>query len=180
MGLLLCTRRVDEQQQVRTTFCWTKRLSMYSKQEVSQLRQEFYTSLGRYMTPILSADGEKINWINYKTGEKHVFFRIDADQRLASIAIEITHPSLTEQKLFFDQFLKQKYILEDIIGEPWEWALHIAGPHHKILSRIHKDIAPINIYNKEDWPQLISFFKPRLIALDEYWSMARYNFKNLE
>ena len=41
---------------------------MYSKQELSRIREEFWTSFGRYMQPILSADGEKVNWVNYKTG----------------------------------------------------------------------------------------------------------------
>ena len=51
---------------------------MYSKHEASQLRQEFWTPFGRYMQPVLSSEGERVNWINYKTGAKHIYFRMDA------------------------------------------------------------------------------------------------------
>ncbi len=46
---------------------------MFSKQEASQLRKDFWTAFGLYMRPIPSAEGDKINWINYKTGEKDIF-----------------------------------------------------------------------------------------------------------
>ena len=56
---------------------------MYSKAEVTQLRQAFWTALGQYMAPVPSAEGDTTNWINYKTGVKHVYFRMQADNQLA-------------------------------------------------------------------------------------------------
>jgi hypothetical protein len=50
---------------------------MFSKQETAQLRKEFWTVFGQYMSPILSAAGEKISWINYKTGVKGVQFKME-------------------------------------------------------------------------------------------------------
>jgi len=40
---------------------------MFKRQEASRLREEFWTTFGRYMRPVLSTEGIKINWINYKT-----------------------------------------------------------------------------------------------------------------
>ncbi|MGN6618356.1 MAG: DUF4268 domain-containing protein, partial [Ilyomonas sp.] len=54
---------------------------MYSKQEASQLRQEFWTVFGQYMLPVLSSEGMKISWTNYKTGEKNIYFRMNADNK---------------------------------------------------------------------------------------------------
>ena len=39
---------------------------MYSRQEASQLRKNFWTSFGQYMRPLPNADGERVNWLNYK------------------------------------------------------------------------------------------------------------------
>ena len=64
---------------------------MYSKQEASQLRQAFWTAFGQYMLPVPSGEGEKVNWTNYKTGEKDLYFRMNADNKQATIAIELTH-----------------------------------------------------------------------------------------
>ncbi len=41
-------------------------------------------------------------------------------------------------------------------------------------------VTDVSIFNKEDWPQLISFFKQRIIALDQFWSMAQYGFDELQ
>lgn len=54
---------------------------MYTREQISQLRQEFWTTFGQYMSPVLSAEGGKINWLNYKTGIKHLHFKMDADKK---------------------------------------------------------------------------------------------------
>ena len=64
---------------------------MYTREQASSIRQEFWTRFGRYMAPVLSAEGEKINWINYKTGIRQLNFRMDATQEFAHIGIEINH-----------------------------------------------------------------------------------------
>ncbi|HEY0677799.1 MAG TPA: DUF4268 domain-containing protein [Chitinophagaceae bacterium] len=152
---------------------------MYSKQESSRLRQEFWTVFGRYMNPVISAEGERVNWINYKTGEKHVFFRMEAGSNLATIAIELTHPDHSIQQLYFEHFLQLKHVLESELGEPWEWQLHVTDEQGRTISRIYKQISNVSLFRKDDWPALISFFKERLIALDSFWSNVKYGFEAL-
>jgi hypothetical protein len=153
---------------------------MYTKEEASQLRQAFWTAFGQYIAPQLSAEGLKINWINYKTGLKNVYFKMDADKRAASIAIEITHPDPGIQELFFEQFLELKNLLHSYLNEEWDWALRTSDEYGRTISRIYKEIEPVSIFKREDWPTLISFFKPRIIALDEFWSDAKYAFDPLK
>jgi hypothetical protein len=83
---------------------------LYSKDEASQLKQEFWTTFGQYISPQLSADGLKVNWVNYKTGIKYLHFKMEAGKRWASIAIEITHQDIGIQELFFEQFKELKNI----------------------------------------------------------------------
>ena len=153
---------------------------MYSKDEASQLKQEFWTAFGQYMSPVLSAEGMRVNWVNYKTGLKNVYFRMQADKRSASIAIELAHPDAGIQELFFEQFKELKNILNAAVGEPWEWQLHTIDDYGKTTTRIFTQIDGVSIFNKQDWPALISFFKPRIIALDEFWSDAKYAFDALK
>jgi hypothetical protein len=150
---------------------------MYSKEQASQLKQAFWTAFGQYMGPVLSAEGLRTNWINYKTGVKHIFFRMQADNKTASIAIEIAHPDKELQQLFFEQFTTYKTMLYSTLGEDWQWQLHTTDEYGKIISRIYTELAPVSIFQKEDWPKLISFFKPRIIALDEFWSDAKAAFE---
>ena len=152
---------------------------MYSKQEASQLKQAFWTAFGQYMSPVISADGEKINWVNYKTGEKDIYFRMNADNKRASISITITHKDAGLQELYFQQFVQLKKMFHEALQEEWTWALHTNDEHGKTISSIYKQLENVNIFKQEDWPQIISFFKPRIIALDEFWSGAKYAFEAL-
>lgn len=152
---------------------------MYSKQEASQLRQEFWTIFGQYMRQVLSPEGEKINWTNYKTGEKDIAFKMHADNKTAVIAIELAHKDKEIQQLFFEQFLQFKSLLTDAVQEEWKWKLHAHDENGRLVSRIYKEKTGVSIFQKQDWPELISFFKPRIIALDEFWSNVKYAFESL-
>lgn len=149
---------------------------MYSKDQVSQLKQAFWTSFGQYIAPHLSAEGLRVNWVNYKTGVKHLHFKMHADKKGAFIAIELSHPDAGIQELMFEQFQEFKTLLHAALGEAWDWQLHITDESYKTVSRISKVLPDVSIFKQEDWPQLISFFKPRMIALDEFWNDAQYSF----
>ncbi|BAU54987.1 DUF4268 domain-containing protein [Mucilaginibacter gotjawali] len=153
---------------------------MFSKEEASQLRQAFWTTFGQYISPQLSAEGLRVNWINYKTGLKHVYFKMEADKKTATISIELAHPDSGIQELFFEQFLEFKNILHTTTGEEWLWELHHTDDSGKTTSRIYQQINGVSIFNKNDWPALISFFKPRIIALDEFWNDVKDGFDALK
>jgi hypothetical protein len=151
--------------------------NLYSKEEASQLKQAFWTAFGQYLKPQLSADGMRINWVNYKTGIKHLYFKMQADKRSAYIAIEITHPDADLQQLMFEQFMELRTMLHTQLLDEWDWQLHTTDENQKTVSRIVKVLPGVSIFNQQDWPALISFFKPRIIALDEFWSTAQYSFE---
>ncbi|HWI89865.1 MAG TPA: DUF4268 domain-containing protein [Flavisolibacter sp.] len=104
---------------------------MYSRQEASRLRHEFWTAFGQYMSPLLSAEGEKINWINYKTGEKNISFRMHADNKKAVIAIELNHKDRDIQQIYFEEFLQFKNLFSDTMQEEWSLQLHTFDEHWK-------------------------------------------------
>jgi hypothetical protein len=152
---------------------------MFSKDEASRIRHEFWTTFGKYMAPVPSAEGLKINWVNYHTRIKNLYFRMDAGNRSATISISIEHPDLVIQELFFEQFLQFKTLLHTTLAEEWTWQLH-GRVDNKVISRIYRDVADVSVFDKEQWPQLISFFKPRIIALDAFWADAKYSFESLK
>lgn len=152
---------------------------MFSRDEASRIKEDFWTTFGKYMSPIPSAEGMKINWINYHTGLKHVYFRMRTERRSASIAITIEHPDLEIQALFYEQFLELKTFFHTMMQEPWQWSLHQPSADKKIATTISKTLPEVSVFNKENWPELISFFKPRIIALDEFWNDAKYSFDAL-
>ncbi len=102
-----------------------------------------------------------------------------AENNFAEIAIEISHADTGIQELFFEQFKELKLVLEDTLQEEWEWELHTID-NGRPVSKISKRLDKVSVYNRNDWPALISFFKPRIIALDKFWNITKYSFEALQ
>lgn len=150
---------------------------MYNRQEASLLKKEFWTIFGQYMRPVANSDGESINWVNYKTGIRHIYFRLDADRAGAAIAIELHHPDAETRNEFFERFNQLKTMLLQITGEQWNWEAAATDENGKSFSRIGISIQNVSVFKKSDWPQIISFLKPRIIALDNFWNLVKDGFQ---
>ena len=152
---------------------------MYTPAEISKIRTEFWITFGQYMKPVPSAEGRRINWPNYRTGVKDIYFRMRAERTHASIGIELGHDDVELQELLFDQFGQLKSLLFASLQEEWQWKLLDQNELGRPTSKIECLLPEVNVLNSEDWPKIISFLEPRLIALDAFWSEAKPGFEDL-
>ncbi len=150
---------------------------MYTREQAAAIRQNFWTRFGKYMAPVLSSEGEKINWINYKTGIPHLFFRMNADKDQAYIGVEIMHRNPEQPTRLYEQWVSLKPMLEEATGESWHWEPRYSNETGQELSRIYSTLQPVNIFKESDWPAIISFLKPRLMALDAFWTSHKFIFE---
>jgi len=152
---------------------------LYAREEAKKLKEKFWTSFGQFMVLVPNEEGVKINWVNYKTGIKHLYFRMEAENKTARIAIEITHPDAGIRALMYEQLLAYKAVLlAELEEEEWDWIELHEGNYGKEIACVGRFIdEKVSIFNQADWPTLISFFKPRIIALDRFWSTAKYGFE---
>lgn len=151
---------------------------MYSRSEASRIRTEFWITFGQYMKPVRNAQGIKINWPNYRTGVKNIYFRMKAEHDFASIGIEIAHKDEELQELFFEQFKELRNLLSASMEEEWDWKLHDTNEVGQFVSKIEKVLPGVNVMEESDWPDIISFLKPRIIALDEFWDNVKPAFES--
>lgn len=131
------------------------------------------------MKPVPTAEGGRISWQNYKTGIKSIYFRMRAERDFASIGIEITNPDQEIQELLFGQFEQFKKLMEIETKEPWAWRSLNVDEFGKTVSVIEIRLENVNVLDQDDWPAIISFLKPRIIALDSFWSNVKYGFEGL-
>ena len=146
---------------------------MYSKNEKSLIRKKFWTRFGQYMKPIPNANGERINWLNYKTGIKDIYIRMDADTGKTSIALELLQKDETLRLNNYAQVQLYRKLLELSLENKWKWEENYLDENGNKGSRVIQTLNGVNIFNEEDWPAIISFLKPRLIALDGFWSQIK-------
>jgi hypothetical protein len=150
---------------------------MYTKQEASLIRKKFWTSFGQYMRSLTGAGGEPVNWLNYKTGIRHLYFRMDADNKQASVSIELKHPDVSLRQHYFQQLQQVRKILEQSTGEQWLWEAEQTDDDGNAISRAGIVLKNVNIFQESDWPAIISFLKPRIMALDEFWEQVKDGFE---
>ncbi|MES2702097.1 MAG: DUF4268 domain-containing protein [Bacteroidota bacterium] len=175
-GLVVSVTRKNAAKDIRDP---TNFAIMYTRQEISRQREAFWTTFGQYMRPVLSADGLKVNWVNYKTGIAGIHFKMEAHHAYAGIAIVLSHADTALRNEQYQQFARLRELLHEALGEEWQWLEGTEDEFGKPVSIIKKELPQVNINNNEDWPKLISFFKQRIIALDEFWSAAKYTFEQL-
>ena len=154
---------------------------MYSKEESSLIRKKFWTALGRHLSTKPSAEGLRVNWLNYKTGIKHVLFRMDCVKKETYIGIELHHPDSDIRELFYEQFLELKTYLHSTLEEEWIWnEEYYIEETDKTISRIFTSIDGYTLFNQEHWVDMIKFLAPRMRKLDEFWADAKYSFDALK
>jgi hypothetical protein len=152
---------------------------MYTKAEASAVKQKFWTSFGKYMQPVPSATGEKVNWINYKTGIKGIYFKMDAGKDFAHISIEIFLPNKELENLYYKTFRNFTKQFEKVVGAGWKVENDFITKDNKAISIIYTELHNVNIFKESDWPSIIAFLKKNMIALDSFWDMCKPAFELL-
>ena len=125
----------------------------------------------------MNAEGTRINWVNYKTDVKGVYFRTDVERKFAEVSIEISHPDPSVQLMIYEQFEEYENVLESYLGEKWIWTKEDYDEDGKMISTIKMRLENISIFRETDWPQIIPFLKDRMINLDEFWCDHKDSFE---
>ena len=150
---------------------------MYTTEQVSKQRKKFWTIFGHYMKPVPGASGEAVNWLNYKTGIRNIFFRMDADWQSADVGIEIHHAAEADRLLCYNHFVALKKLLEQTTGNNWQWQVAVLDENGRPISRISQSLDSINILQESDWPAIIAFLKQYITSLDAFWETVKDGFE---
>ena len=134
---------------------------MFSKEESSQLRKEFWTSFGKSFPR---------KWVLYKTKIKDFGFKFVADKKQALVCLDIESFDRTKNELLFDQVLELKNILtEDYLPDVIFDELYVLESG-KIIHRVYvKYNGDFNIHNKNTWQNVYYFFNEAMNQFEEFY-----------
>ena len=151
---------------------------MFTRDEAKAWNERFYTLFGVYMRrheP--QAEGAR-QWLNYRTGVKHLFFRVEASARGAIASIDIQHPDEGMRELFFEQFQEFQKALESHTG-PLIWDNDYSLDNGRLICRIYQKKEEVSLYKEDDWHQIFPFFEKYLLGFDAFWADFREGFIEL-
>jgi hypothetical protein len=152
---------------------------MLSKEEAKELRVGFWSKLEEQMTKMKNPHGTKVNWMNYNTGIKDLYFRMEADDDGARLCIDLQFLDKGIRDLYYEQFTEFQNMLTDKFKDlKWypEWE-HWNG---KDISRIAMEKDGCKLNNKADWDKMHLFLKLNFKKLDEFWDEFGEVFQNLK
>ena len=153
---------------------------MYDKETVRNTKTLFYTSFGKFMGREKSNSAEKVKWINYQTGIKSIFVRLDANQKIARVSIDIQHKDVDIRELHYEQFIQLKKVFSSISEVNWIWEENYLSENNTEFSRIYSEHSNFNIYDKAKWKSAFNFYKKSLLHFDEFWCDYKELFLQLQ
>lgn len=143
---------------------------MFSKEDKKLYKTNFWNEFKTLMQKERSADGKRINWLNYPSGLKDIYVRIDADKRHTYLSIDIQSKDDGIRAIIYEQFTEMRRVMEDIMGYKAEWIEHYFVTNTNEISRIWWELPDVSMFKKEDKVIIFDFLKTRLVAFDEFYS----------
>ena len=101
---------------------------------------------------------------------------MDADQYHVAIAIEVRNPDSVQREELYNKLQALSSIFTETAGNDWKWEKTVLDQNGQAISRISQVIVDVNVYNKTDWPAIISFLKPKMLDLDRFWDLVKESF----
>lgn len=149
---------------------------MYSKEEAYQKKKDFWIAYGGYMKLQMNAEERRVNWVNYKTGVKGLYFKSDVDRKFASVAIEMSHANPAMNEMIWEQFEAYEVVLASYLGNDCVWNKNDQTEDGKPILTIGIRLENVSIFRESDYPAIIDFLKTNMIALDAFWTDHQESF----
>lgn len=142
---------------------------MFSKEELRERKTLFWEGLKKKMQNRRSANGKRVNWINYKTGIKFLFVRLDVNSKRAVFALDLQPKDEGIKEIFWEQLQELKVVLESEMG-PGDWNDDFEIKYGLSVSRISWTLEDVNMFKEEDTDKIYAFFQEKLIAFDSFYT----------
>lgn len=156
------------------------RNDMYSKDEEKQLRLDFWGGLNAELELERGSHASKVNWMNFNTKIKPLYFRMEADENGARLCIDIQFLDKGIRELFYEQFTEFKDILNKRFDGNTKWQPEFEHSNGRTISRISMEEDKGSLYDREKWADMYVFLKENFIKLEEFWSEFGDVFLNLK
>ena len=152
---------------------------MLTKDEKKGLRIEFWTQLEAQLDKDRNPHGSKVQWLNYNTGVKHLYFRMEADENGARLCIDIQFPDAGIRNLYYEQFEELKNKLSETYKD-LTWTKDFEHSNGKTIHRISVEKDGCHIFERSDWDKMQLFLKINFKKLDEFWDEYGDVIRNLK
>jgi hypothetical protein len=148
---------------------------MYSKDELKNLKLEFWESFAAFCEVQPYLRGRKKIWTLYDTKVKGVELKFDATRAGAFVILEVNHRGEEARLEMFERLTWYKDTLETDFPEGLTWDICFVRDTGKQVARIYTSKSGIDFHRRQDWGEFFSFMASQMYLLERnFMSIAEY------
>ena len=148
---------------------------MYSKDELKNLKLEFWESFAAFCEVQPYLRGRKKIWTLYDTKLKGVELKYDAQREGAFVILEVNHRGEEARLEMFERLTWYKDTLETDFPEGLTWDICFVRDTGKQVARIYTSKSGIDFHRRQDWGEFFSFMASQMYLLERnFMSIAEY------
>jgi hypothetical protein len=148
---------------------------MYSKDELKQLKVEFWESFASFCEVQPYLRNRKKMWVLYNTKIKGVELKFDATREGAYVILEVNHRSEEQRLEAFERLTWYKEALESEFPEGLTWDICFVRETGKQVARIYVSKEGIDFHRRQDWGEFFGFMAKQMFILERnLMSIAEY------
>ena len=149
---------------------------MYSKDELKNLKLEFWESFAAFCEVQPYLRGRKKIWTLYDTKVKGVELKFDATREGAFVILEVNHRGEEARLEMFERLTWYKDTLEMDFPEGLTWDICFVRDTGKQVARIYTSKSGIDFHRRQDWGEFFSFMASQMYLLERnFMSIAEYD-----
>lgn len=139
---------------------------MYSREELKQLKKDFWEGFGLFCTnyPILGK--RKSKFMLYNTKMKGVELKFDATRDGAFVILEFNHRNEAERLSKYEQFERYKVLMEEEFPEGLIWDFAYRLETGQEVCRIYSQKPGIDIHRRYQWMEFYRFMADEMMKLE--------------
>lgn len=103
----------------------------------------------------------KDNWLS--SSSDGFRFTMTITRTTATVLLEFSKPDKADNKYMFDQLIQYKADIESRFGDSLIWKRNDG----KISSQVYYALENVNIFEKNDWPQILDFLSHNIVRLED-------------
>lgn len=146
---------------------------MYTKDELKQLKKEFWEGFGIYCSEIPAMKRRKSKFMLYNTKMKGVELKFDATRDGAYVILEINHTDTTKRFELFEKFETYKSIMEKQFPDGLIWDFAYVRECGTEVCRIYTHKHGIDIHRRIQWMDFYKFMVEEMLKLEKAFKMVK-------
>lgn|GEM_PF-6801539 len=147
---------------------------MINKEEKARLKASFLRNLEFETSLHRNAHRKNLNWLQYRTGLKDIYLRLEIFQDQATLCFDFQHRNAEIRGLMFEQLSEMQNLLNSMSPQPWDREGEVPHPVTGLpIARISHTPQGLSIYNEADHPAIIRELTSFYRAFDKFWFDAK-------